>query len=1091
MPGPDLTPDQIADARRQKAAKRTPEQQVVMDAYVADHKSRPATTMSHDEQVADLARRTKASRAKRVTDLAVARGAWTQARFDKDRAPDPEVAEGIKNYGAEAQEMIRRKDQQALRQTGSTSADRNAQTVSRVGEAVHTTIGENGGTAKAVDKFLGGPVLETGEAIGLAMDAQGALSAQRDGARQEVARRTKKEAATAHAEGHDALEAMRASRTGPGEYAEGTALAANAAAGRTVMAHNRARRDALAAGQDRLKPMSVDHSVGEAVPIPVEDGTVIDASLGDQARAHKDALKEKWSTEESELQDAAKKRKGGWFTKADPEPEWEDRMAANAEERKSLTAANKEVDASAGKRREYLNVNTKGYKYGLTKDEADAYHPARDAYVAANDSIEEKHKAHVAGIQSQLDELTQQGLTQKDADRHRNGKKDVFGRPAKEQFSKKNHLIAAERDLTELRTKQTNSINRQVAILKGQHKDALQSGSKVEQQRLADQIAEHERMAAQSRKKGSSFVAEGIPGVDTGALHSAMSRAQRLRMEKTTGLTADQQKAHAGLRARLDAAKANPEAGADTKDIETRDEHQDTVDHYRFIKTHGMTPDEHDEHLENEQRILEIKKEAKTGLSTDESARLDDIAHQRQVNKGLVKRSRAFAKKHEGETVRDGRAGGVGTSFRADRAETSDADARAEKVNAGARTAHRVGTVMNADLDDSRAAMESGDLKHARDIAASRTVQNIADAASSAAGGPAIGTTVQTTGKVVRAGADIVGGLTHEGADNAKFARHARAMTVGPDGKTDRYHAVQNSVLDFHGDDDEAFEGGVKKGARQLLGMGKEEFGGDMSDGLSDAVQGSDVTKTIATAAGSVAAKAQPLADTVSGTAHDIVDHVEAGAHSVLGQAQQTVGDAVDDIPSLGVGVGLGDLVHSGHEAATSQVDQMGDDAHQAIGEHLDDLSGQAHDAVIEQAGSSAESLVETGFAKADEALTDHPEEPEVIGGPVGPRPSGDAKPKKPQPMGMSSTVEMPGARTKAPDPVVPAEPKAKVETADRITDKVAASPAHLPYDVRHARAAAPRLPWWRRMWNKAKGGARAIGRGISSAGRRFRSLFS
>ncbi len=82
MPGPDLTPDQIAEARRQKAAKRSPEQQAVMDAYVADNKSRPATTMSHDEQVADFSRRFQASRAKRITELAKAR----QAKDAADRA---------------------------------------------------------------------------------------------------------------------------------------------------------------------------------------------------------------------------------------------------------------------------------------------------------------------------------------------------------------------------------------------------------------------------------------------------------------------------------------------------------------------------------------------------------------------------------------------------------------------------------------------------------------------------------------------------------------------------------------------------------------------------------------------------------------------------------------------------------------------------------------------------------------------------------------------------------------------------------------------------------------------------------------------
>jgi hypothetical protein len=75
MPGPDLTPDEVAEARRQKAAKRTPEQQAVMDAYVAGQTNRPATTMSHDEQVAEFSRRFQASRSKRIGALAKARAA--------------------------------------------------------------------------------------------------------------------------------------------------------------------------------------------------------------------------------------------------------------------------------------------------------------------------------------------------------------------------------------------------------------------------------------------------------------------------------------------------------------------------------------------------------------------------------------------------------------------------------------------------------------------------------------------------------------------------------------------------------------------------------------------------------------------------------------------------------------------------------------------------------------------------------------------------------------------------------------------------------------------------------------------------------
>ncbi|HAN71289.1 MAG TPA: hypothetical protein DCQ36_06830, partial [Actinobacteria bacterium] len=91
MPGPDLTPDQLTEARRKTAAKRTPEQQAVMDSYVADQKKRPATTMSHDEQVADFSRRFQASRSKRIVELAKAREA--KAAADRAAAGDGESVE--------------------------------------------------------------------------------------------------------------------------------------------------------------------------------------------------------------------------------------------------------------------------------------------------------------------------------------------------------------------------------------------------------------------------------------------------------------------------------------------------------------------------------------------------------------------------------------------------------------------------------------------------------------------------------------------------------------------------------------------------------------------------------------------------------------------------------------------------------------------------------------------------------------------------------------------------------------------------------------------------------------------------------------
>jgi hypothetical protein len=94
MPGPDLTPDEIAEGRRKAAAKRTPEQQAIMDAYVADNKSRPATTMSHDEQVADFTRRALEAKARRTAEAAKAREAKAAADRASGAAPAPEAPAG-------------------------------------------------------------------------------------------------------------------------------------------------------------------------------------------------------------------------------------------------------------------------------------------------------------------------------------------------------------------------------------------------------------------------------------------------------------------------------------------------------------------------------------------------------------------------------------------------------------------------------------------------------------------------------------------------------------------------------------------------------------------------------------------------------------------------------------------------------------------------------------------------------------------------------------------------------------------------------------------------------------------------------------
>jgi hypothetical protein len=1108
------------DAPSATTRPQTREEQ--MQAYKEWHKAQPKVDMSDAE---------RAERADQHLKNASTLGTLSRAKT-MQKAMDENREDGTDIYAEETREMIHRKDQAALSQSGSTSGDRLAQGVSNVGEALHTGIKDHGGAFKAVDELAGGPVLQTAEALGLAMHAQGTISAKKDATRQDTARRTRLEASQAHDEGSAALASMRESKTAEGGFEKGRARAAFAASARTVMAHNKARRAALAAGQETMKPMSVDHTVGEATPIALEDGTKIDSTLGDQARAYKDARKEELTTQETGLKDTAQKRTGTFFTKAAPEPEWQDHLAENEEERKSLTSENTALDKSAGKRWKFAQISPKGYKYGLLQHEADEYHPARDAFEGANKSIADKHADHVKDLESSLTALNATGMQQKQADRHRGGSTSYF---SKQKFSKKPHLEAAQREVTDLRNEQTKNISTKIAGLKAKQESAKKSGNTVEHQRIQDEIDHHNGLLAQSQDASSSFVStQYLSKESQSRLHSSMDRVSKLQREKDTGLTEAQQAQHDHLRATLDAAKSNPDAGAHASDLETRDKHKDTVEHYRFVKQHGMTPDEHDTHLANAERILELKKEKSTGLSTEDQKKLDDIGKERTGMKGLVKRSRAFAKKHDGETVVHGRVGGVGTEYRADRAETSASDARAATINEGAKTAHRVGEVMEANLEKGRDAMSSGDHEHARNIAVSRLGQNVADTALIAAGGQAIGTTVQNTGKIVQAGSDIVGGLTHEGADRAQFAKNARAMTEGADGKTDQWRKVHDSVMDFHGAEDVPFAGGVKKGARSLLNMGRQEFGGDIKGFASDTVTNSSLTNKIADttadvakpvaatvapvlhsvvdetaplvkplgdAAHSLVKTVTPVVDEVAKQAHHGVDQVGDASHSLLDKAKDSANSAVDHIPEMGVNTGAGDLVHSAgdqmtshlddatttaheainqhigalptqaHEAISENIDGLPDKAHQAITDNIEGLPGNLHDSVIDKAGSTAEDSVDTAFDKADEALTDAPKKPEVIGKPVGPRKSAKAQPT-------SLTVQGGGdpVVAKVPSPVVPTQPEPTIESARQVTEKL---PDPQAVTQPHPASPSPARPltWWdhvknfgKRMWKGVKG---------------------
>lgn len=1083
MPDP-AAPELDAEAARKAAHKQ--------QASPESDKARPATTMTEEEKVAYMLSRSK-----------LAQRGDMFAR---------------KPYSAAAvNDMVRRKDQEALRQTGSTSGIRTAQAIGDAGHKVDSAIEEHGDLAKKADKMLPGPILETVQAAALAADASGTIAAKDDPERQKKARETKAAAAQAHSEGHDLLTSLRDTSSTVEDktvFEKGRALAAFRGAGETVRAHNLARRAAITAGKDTIKPMSVDHTTGEAVPIKVDDGTVIDATLADRAREQKDARKEELATEKASLKSTAHDRLAGG------DAEWDARMASNATEKAGLKSENAAMAASQKERRALDAVDLrKGYRYALHDDEQQEYHAARAIHQTASDNISAKHDEHVSGLQTSFDELNALGLRQKEADRAGRPRRSVTKAAA---FSKKAELEGHEADVEKMRTKQTQAIDAKVTSLKSELDRAQGStgfmsrmfgtarpatASPVEIQRLQDQIAHHERLSKQSVSDKSFVSTEFLSEEDQSALHDSMNKAGTLRREKETGLTEEQQRQHDALRTQLDAAKANADSGADQADITARDAHQGTVEKYRFVKTHGLTPEEHDAKLENEQRLLAIKQESKTGLTTDESNRLAAIAKERSDMKGLVKRTRAFATKHEGETVWQGRAGGVGTSYREDRAETSDADALAAKVNSGAKTAHRVGEVMEANLDKGRKAMEEGDHEHARNIGMSRAVQNIADMASSAAGGPAIGAPVQTGGKVLQGGADILGGATHDAADRASFAKHARAMTVGADGKTDQWHNVHDGVIDFHGAEDVPFEGGIKKGARQLLSVAKDEFGDDLKEAASDTVANSSVTKTLAEHASSLAA---PVVAVGSDVAHNVVDHMESGAHAALGGVQGALGSAAEHV---GGGVsdalggahemlggaaeqaqGLGDHVESGLDQVRGVIGDSSESVRGAIDEHAAALPGQVHDAVIEQASSKAGDVVDAGFDKADAALQDAPKEQEIIGAPIAPR-TDVAGPD-------SHADPTPAVEPTTPDPIVdPAIPGPTPAPSPTIehdldADRPPAPPSPMPAPAKQ------RLPWWKRMWNAVKRGARSVGRGmrrvgnsirrgVSAAGKWFRGLFS
>lgn len=315
-PAPDADDERL---RRSLSGPKGPEQTGARAPVDTPSKSMRPNVRPDAATEADAKARMDAFRAQRDPETKPLGPMFVNDRAKASQKKMDENREAEKNiYTDDATAMIRRKDEQALNATGTTSANRMAQSVSKGAGAVDRKLAAGGTTAKVVDKLTGG-FGETIQQVAVATQAQGMISAQKDTARQDAAQDTKKKASEAHEGLFNSLDSMRAAKTSGGGYEPGQGGALLRGMGETVRAHNNARRAAIAAGRDTIKPISVDHTLGQEVPINVEDGTVIDSSLGDKAREHKDALKEGWTAEEKDLKQKPGQRKDGWFSKADPE----------------------------------------------------------------------------------------------------------------------------------------------------------------------------------------------------------------------------------------------------------------------------------------------------------------------------------------------------------------------------------------------------------------------------------------------------------------------------------------------------------------------------------------------------------------------------------------------------------------------------------------------------------------------------------------------------------------------------------------------------------------------------------------------------
>ena len=999
MPDP-AAPELDAEAARKAGHK--------LEASTEVDKARPATTMTEDEKIAYMQARSKLAQ----------RGDMFHRK--------PYSA-------ADTDAMIKAKDQRALSSTGSTSRLRNVQSVGSAAHTVQDVASSIGG--EFLDKVTGLPIASTADALALGTEAGTMKIAQNDSRRQEVARIDQVQAAEAHQQSHDALTQMRGDLADfhasggvtpedrSPRLATGSGLRAFQGVGNAVIAHNTARRSGKSAGRgkDMIKPMSMDHSLGEEVAqingkAVVDDGTVIGDDYTAAVRDKKEQRKQAIAADKQTLKDRQTARKMGL-----PDSEFDAHMKGLQEEKDKHST---ELQALKDKQKSRDQFGRSvGRGYALTQDEQNEKATSETAMKEINARIDSAHEEHTSGILGRMSALEETGQKQKEADRYRSGKKGIFGGAIREEFSRKGEMRDLESQRDEIRGRQTEAIEAKLA----KAKTALEGSSdEAAKQRIQDQIAQHESLLAKS-KSDSTFVSPQYLKIDDKkALQSKLAQLASLQREKDTGLTSDQQKEHDQLRATLDAAKASGTAGASAEDLRARDEHQATLNNLQNLSKHGLTLDESAQKAKLKKRLASIYTTETEKLTEQERADLAGLKQERQGLKGMNTKARKFAKTHESERVVDGRVGGVGTEHNQARDVTSTGDKIGSFINHRAKNLNTAGEIVEANLDKGREAAARGDADHAMAIAGAKVGQNIAGIVGGALGVPELDSTIEKVGQGMQGVAKITGAASYEAADRAKFAEHARSMIPDEDGKTDRFHQVQHGVIDFHGAEDAPFaRDGLSEGAKQLASAVKDP----LSDALGD-----------------------PLNAAASSAVGAVQEHVVDPAHRALSSAANVVRDGVApvaDAASSAVGAVQEHVVDPAQQALSSAAD--------AVHEHVIEPS-------VDAASEMAEEKGQDHLQGEAQRLWDERHKPEE----------------------RTDPVTAPTTESKVPAPAPTHDPQPTPGTPDP------AGPT----------PGSQRLPWWKRMWNAVKRGARSVGRGVrnvgnsirrgvSAAGQWFRGLFS